>query len=141
MSVHVLDTDIATLYQAGHAIVCQRILDHSPADLAITIISVEEQLSGWYTLLRKMSEPAKLACAYDNMTKSVTFISRLSILTFTEPAIKRYVSLRTLKLNVGKMVLRIAAIVLENGAILVTRNTRDFAKIPGLTIENWADLA
>ncbi len=43
-----------------------------------------------------------------------------------------------MKLNVGKNDLRIAAIALENGAIVVTRNERDFRRVPGLAVENWA---
>ncbi len=139
MSLFVLDTDIATLYQAGHETVCRRVLETPEADLAISIISVEEQLSGWYALLRKAKTPSELAAVYASMTRSVSSLSRLTILSFTEPAIDRYVALRAMKLNLGKMDLRIAAIVLEQGAILVTRNARDFSRIPGLNFENWAD--
>ena len=32
-----------------------------------------------------------------------------------------------------------ACIALAHDATLVTRNTRDFAVVPGLKIENWAD--
>jgi len=35
------------------------------------------------------------------------------------------------------MDLRIAAISLANGLILLTRNLSDFAVIPGLVIEDW----
>jgi predicted nucleic acid-binding protein len=28
--------------------------------------------------------------------------------------------------------------VLENNAILVTRNVRDFSRVPNLVLENWA---
>jgi tRNA(fMet)-specific endonuclease VapC len=36
------------------------------------------------------------------------------------------------------MDLRIAAITLENAGILITRNLRDFQRIPNLSVENWA---
>jgi tRNA(fMet)-specific endonuclease VapC len=46
--------------------------------------------------------------------------------------------LRQLKLNVRKMDLRIAAVVLEQNATLVTRNARDFKQVPGLTFVDWS---
>lgn len=65
-------------------------------------------------------------------------LSRLAILSFTEPAIARYEQLAALKVKVGKMDLRIAAVTLEHGGVLVTRNLRDFQRIPNLIVENWA---
>lgn len=37
------------------------------------------------------------------------------------------------------MDLRIACIALAHDATLVTRNTKDFAHVPNLKVENWAD--
>ena len=37
------------------------------------------------------------------------------------------------------MDLRIACIALEYDATILTRNTADFAKIPGVRFENWLD--
>ena len=53
------------------------------------------------------------------------------------PALARYEALRRMKLNVRKIDLRIAAIVLEIGATLVSRNLRDFRRVPGLVVEDW----
>ena len=52
---------------------------------------------------------------------------------------QRYEGLRKQKVRIGRTDLRIAATVLEQGAILVTRNTHDFKRVPGLQVENWAD--
>jgi tRNA(fMet)-specific endonuclease VapC len=107
-------------------------------ELAITIISVEEQLRGWYSALRKVSRKDQLAHAYQRLAEALPIFARWPALSFTELAIDRYHALVARKLNIGRMDLRIAAIVLENNAILVTRNTRDFSRVPNLVIENWA---
>jgi tRNA(fMet)-specific endonuclease VapC len=109
----VLDTDILTLYERGHPAVVQNCTAHAPATVAITIISVEEQFSGWYTRLRRAKTPDELAHIYERFTTFATFISRLSICSFTDAAIRRYEQLKALKLKIGKRDQRIAAITLE----------------------------
>jgi tRNA(fMet)-specific endonuclease VapC len=106
--------------------------------VVITVISLEEQLSGWYRLLRQVTQPDDLARTYQNLIATVQFLARLPILPFQPAAIARCKQLIGMKLNVGRMDLRIAAIALEHGGIVVTRNKRDFARVPGLIVEDWS---
>jgi tRNA(fMet)-specific endonuclease VapC len=42
------------------------------------------------------------------------------------------------RIRIGTMDLKIVAIVLSQDAKLISRNLVDFAKVPGLTVEDWA---
>jgi tRNA(fMet)-specific endonuclease VapC len=80
MSLFILDTDIVTLHQRNHPQAVAKIQAHAPEELAITVITVEEQMRG---RLAQLSHP-------------------------------------------------------NQNAILVTRNRRDFERVPGLTLEDWS---
>jgi tRNA(fMet)-specific endonuclease VapC len=138
MSLYILDTDILTLLQDGDRIVHQRVGSHPKNDVAITVISVEEQLTGWYTKLRRAKTSPMLAQAYERLTRNVRYLAGATILTFAEPAISRFEQLKARKLNVARKDLSIAAIALEHGATLVTRNLRDFQRVPNLVVEDWS---
>ena len=47
--------------------------------------------------------------------------------------------LRDQRIRIGTQDLKIASIVLAHDATLLTRNTVDFAKVPGLRFQNWLD--
>lgn len=111
---------------------------HAPGDVAITVLSVEEQLSGWYTRLRRVKDVDELAAVYDRMAATAVSLGRFQILPFSKPAILRFQQMITLKLGVSKMDLRIAAVTLEAGGTLVTRNRRDFQRVPGLALADWS---
>ena len=72
------------------------------------------------------------------LADAVAFLAFFPVLPLTEPAIDRFDQLVALKLNVGRMDLRIAATALEHGGIVVTRNGRDFGRIPGVAWEDWS---
>ena len=137
MIAYVLDTDSLSLYQQGHAVVAARIAaEHST--IALPIVSVEEQLRGWYSLLRRVKRDDQLEAAYDGLADSITSWQEFPMLRLTIASIARHRSLLSAKLNIGKMDLRIAAIALESAATVVTRNIRDFSRVPGLKVEDWS---
>jgi tRNA(fMet)-specific endonuclease VapC len=138
MSLFVLDTDIVSLYYRGEPIVVRNVDSHASSDLAISVVTVEEQLTGWYSLTRQARQPGEIARAYARLADAVVRLSKWRILLYTESAVARVAELKALRLNVGLMDLRIAAIALENGAVVVTRNRRDFGRIPGLIMQDWS---
>jgi tRNA(fMet)-specific endonuclease VapC len=138
MSFFVIDTDILTLYHHGDPIVARKIHSCVWSELAIAVVTVDEQLTGWYNFLRSARQPKAIAHAYALLSDTVVRLARWRMLPYTEATIARVVHLKALRLNVGHMDLRIAATALENGAIVVTRNRRDFGRIPGLRIEDWS---
>jgi len=138
MSLFVLDTDILTLFERDNATVAAHVAQHSPEEIAISVITVEEQLSGWYAQLRQAKRPERLAWAYRRLAATVRFLRQAQILDFDEAAIQRYEELKRLRLKARKMDLQIAATVLQHGGTLVTRNIRDFKSVPGLTVEDWS---
>ena len=88
MSLYVLDTDILTLYYRGDPVVVQRVHAQSPAELAISVLTVDEQLTGWYTLARQARRPEEVARAYAHLGDAVVRLGRWRILPYTESAIR-----------------------------------------------------
>jgi tRNA(fMet)-specific endonuclease VapC len=137
MSLWVLDTDVLTLWLRGREAISARVAATPPHQLAVTIITVEEILGGWYTQIRQSRNDQQLARAYEAFQQAVEFTRGIQLLPFDLPGIRRYRQLRTHNRRVGTNDLRIAAIVIEQQGTLVTRNTNDFVDIPGLQLETW----
>lgn len=90
MNQYVLDTDILQLYQDENPNVVSRVRAVAPGERAISVVTVEEQLSGWYTQLRQAKGPEKLAWAYRRLAATVRFLARIEIVDFDAKAIQRY---------------------------------------------------
>ena len=133
-----LDTDSLTLWLRGHPGIATRVAQTLPSQLATTIITVEEILRGWYTQVRRARNDDQLARAYQALQETVEFTRRIQLLALNRAAIARYRALRVSHRRSGVNDLRIAAIVLEQESILVTRNTSDFVDIEGLRLEDWS---
>ena len=74
---------------------------------------------------------------FDLAPRCVAESSQLNILEFDSAAITIFGDLKRQRPHVGSQDLRIAAIAIANGAIVVTRNRADFEQIAGLKIEDW----
>ena len=59
------------------------------------------------------------------------------MLPFDPACEQTFQELRAAKIRIGTRDLRIAATALVHDCTLVTRNHQDFARVPGLHIEDW----
>ena len=137
MSLYLLDTNIFSLYLRRDPIVTSRLNAMRLEDVAVSIITVEEVLTGWFTRIHRAKSRADIAYCYQQASVAVAALAQVRIIAYTEMAIVRYEMLKAMKLNVSGNDLRIAAIALEFDGIVVTQNVRDFERIPGLIIEDW----
>jgi tRNA(fMet)-specific endonuclease VapC len=140
VTLWILDTDHISLLQRGHPAVEQRIRSINLNDIAITIISVEEQLYGRLNRIRRAKSPETLKTAYQALYETLEDFKATNVLEFNPTAISLYQELVNQKIRVGTQDLRIAAIALSVNGILVTRNQRDFAKVPNLVLEDWSTI-
>jgi tRNA(fMet)-specific endonuclease VapC len=85
------------------------------------------------------SEAARrIARTYANLKETYLFFLDLNLLDFDDRAYSRFMELRQQGVRIGTQDLRIAAIALAVGGVVVTRNRRDFERVPGLAIEDWS---
>ncbi|HEX9733244.1 MAG TPA: type II toxin-antitoxin system VapC family toxin [Thermoanaerobaculia bacterium] len=138
MAPFILDTDHVTLFQRAHPGVQARVLALPFRSVVSTIVSVEEQLRGRLKAVRRASDGPTLIAAYDRMQATLEFFHHLPILGFDSPAHERFTRLREQRIRIGTHDLRIAAIALATGGVLVTGNARDFSQVPELRLEDWS---
>lgn len=137
----VLDTnhlrELAMGSEAGLQI--ERRLRQANEDPVTTIASAEEVLRGRLAKLSSARVEAEQVLAAERLAASIQFLAGLPLLPWDFEAAERFRMLRQTGIRIGTLDLKIACITLEHDAVLLTRNTVDFAKVPGLQFENWVD--
>jgi tRNA(fMet)-specific endonuclease VapC len=135
-----LDTDAFTLHQVGHKLFMTRFQSATEVP-AIAIVTQVEALRGRHEALLKAEDGARLLRAQQGLVRTVQHLALFSVIPFDDVAADEFDRLRQNKKlkKIGRGDLLIAAITLANEATLVTRNLRDFRRVPGLRVENWAD--
>jgi tRNA(fMet)-specific endonuclease VapC len=137
-----LDTDHLTLLKYPdneRAVRFKEKLRNQPAEeiVAVSIISVEEQMRGWLAAITKERHASRQVFGYAELARLFEYFRAFTILLFDEPAARQFDDFRASKIRLGTMDLKIAAIALVNKALLLSANRSDFEQIPGLRVENW----
>lgn len=127
-----LDTNICIYYLKGtYSAVAEHLLRRHPAEIAIPAIVKAELLLG----ARKSGSPEK------SIQAVTEFLLPFRTVPFDEAGADHYASVRADLENRGEPIgpndLIVAATALAHGAVLITNNEREFARIGGLQTENW----
>jgi tRNA(fMet)-specific endonuclease VapC len=86
--------------------------------LSVTIITVEEILTGWYTQIHRAKKDEQLLRAYVALQQAVEFLGRIRILPMDEDGLHRFHEYRKSKYRIGTNDLKMAAIAQRFGATL-----------------------
>ncbi len=127
-----LDTDSCiALIKRKPAKVLRRILSLAPGEVGISAVTLAELSFG----VAKSSQKERNRNALDE------FLLPLEIADFDAAAAGSYgkvrAGLEAAGTPIGPLDTQIGAHALSLGAVLVTHNTREFRRIPGLALEDW----
>jgi len=130
--MYLLDTNFWVVYLRGKSpLVKQRLAAHATSEIATCSVVLGELLFGALC----SAKPA------ENRRAVETLLAPYVCFSFEELAADHFASIRhRLELQgspIGPYDLQIAAIARANDCTLVTHNTRDFQRVPGLRIEDW----
>ena len=139
-----IDTDHASLIQQETEPEFSAISPHLAAwsdDIVYSIISVHEQFCGSHSYINQARSPLNLVSGYERFADLIDFYKKISLVPFDNNAATELARLKAAGVKVKAMDLRIASIAISRGLVLVTRNDRDFGRVPGLVTEDWTVLA
>ena len=131
--MYLLDTNICVYFMTRkYPAVTAKFHAHDPGDLAISAIVAGELAYGVENSSRIESNRQSLAA----------FLGKMQVLAWDEDAIWHFrqhkARLKKAGAKIGELDLLIGCQALAIGAIMVTNNTREFERIAGLKLENWA---
>lgn len=131
---HLLDTNAWIAYLRGKNVtLLARLKTHAPSDLGLSTIVLGELYYGAYHS-GATNVPA-------NLQLIDQLIRTFPVVGFDPYDAGEYGKLREHLGSKGQLIgpndLLIASTALANGLILVTHNTAEFSRVPGLTLEDW----
>jgi len=106
------------------------------ADFGCSVVSFHEQVMGAHTFINQAKNSAGLVRGYALLERLPADYLAFGLLPFDSSAATSYDRLIGLNLRIGTMDLRLAAIALSRQLSVLTRNLRDFGRVPGLLCED-----
>lgn len=138
----ILDTDCISLLERKRGAeffrLSAKLAEFSFDEVATTIITFEEQMRGWMAFLAKSNSIEKQISAYEKLNRFLEVYRIIPVLQFGEKAGEIFQELKSRKIKVGTMDLKIASIAISQNALLISRNLSDYDRIPNLRVEDWA---
>jgi tRNA(fMet)-specific endonuclease VapC len=138
-----LDTDHMSLLERGGA-ECRRIQarlrEVPPDDVATTVVSYEEQMRGWLSRIAETASPERQISIYAELKRQLRNYCDIAVVDYDSRAALVFARLKSERVRIGTMDLKIAAIALANDATLLSRNLADFAKVAGLNVKDWSSI-
>jgi tRNA(fMet)-specific endonuclease VapC len=139
--MYLLDTDHITLLarsgEEGERI-RQRVLLAPEGEVSASIVSYEEQMRGWLAQLNRISAVNQQAIYYTRLEENLRFYNQIPLISFDTAVVEQFQALWVQRIRIGTMDLKIAATALAHDATLLTRNAKDFSKVPGLRLHDWS---
>lgn len=136
-----LDTDHISILQREANVECEAIRSHvrtrGAKQVAVSVVSFHEQALGANALIARAKTVEQVVEGYDLFRTLLSYYSRSRVLDFDEAPAQVAYNLSPRRIRIKLMDLRIAATAIAHDLTLVTRNTVDFERVPGLRIEDW----
>ncbi|HEY3304617.1 MAG TPA: type II toxin-antitoxin system VapC family toxin [Candidatus Binatia bacterium] len=134
------DTDVLTEILLGNAAFVARAAAIPMREQAVPVIVIEEIMRGRLNVIRQAEAGiggASIARAYELFEETFRDFRRLHILSYTTQAETLYQQWRQQGIRIATHDLRIAALCIAHPARLISRNRRDYERVPGLMVEFW----
>jgi tRNA(fMet)-specific endonuclease VapC len=103
----------------------------------LSVVSFHEQVLGAHSLVIRAQTATGVIRGYALLLEILQGFMSSPVLAFDAAASAVFQGLQAQRVRMGTMDMRIAAIALCHRLTLLTRNARDFGKVPGLITENW----
>jgi tRNA(fMet)-specific endonuclease VapC len=139
--MYLLDTDHFVVLQRRsepeYSILKRRMSAHQPEHFCLCLVSFHEQVMGANNYITRARKAEDVVRGYQMMEQSLIDFPRFHVLPFDAPAAQQFEAFRAARIRIATMDLRIASIAASQRLTLLSRNLRDFNRVPGLLVQDW----